>query len=353
MGIDEQKMWDEINKLKKQIGTDLPPKKQEKPFTYKLETYQLPHRPINMVDFLYKFSLDEKFKWFTHDPDKDMVFNYQEYLSDAKKEYPKIAATINAKTWGNVQNFIFKTEYPYKMYDNNIIEKSWRNVEDWCNTNPNKHPFEAIISDVPFSKYINQFKNTIEFRTDNNQNNFKTRFKQFVKNKVGVDFQDELIFSDSFNKIGSSLHTYIDVRLFFEAIAQLLKWIEENKSKSNRVELNLKSLKDCYLLEIFHKDSYFSCDPDDEKLKGLSGDFEKTRQNLFCVADWRIQATIRHGNISDNYRIICLDNNTVLTVSQRAANTKDRKLNENSIEKMDKETKGIKHIIKLYKNVTQ
>jgi hypothetical protein len=235
------------------------------------------------------------------------------------------------------------------MYDNTKIEKSWKDVENWCNENPEKHPFEAIIEDKPFSTYINQFKNTIEFRTDNNQNNFKTRFRQFVKNKLGSDFQDELLFSDSFSDIGSSLRTYIDVRLFFEAIAQILKWIEENKSKSNKVEINLSDFDNFYLLEIIHKDSYFSCDPKDNKLKGLSGDLEKLRLKLFCVADWEIQATIKHGNVKDNYKITCLDSNTML---QKVESQKE-KLTENSIEKIDLQINGIKHLIKLYKNVTQ
>ena len=81
-------------------------------------------------------------------------------------------------------------------------------------------------------------------------------------------------------------------------------------------------------------------------MKGTQGDFDKTRKNLFCVADWIIQAEFQYENKRENYNILCLDNNTFI----KGPNN-NQELSENIFEKLDEKIGGVKHILKLYKTV--
>lgn len=300
------------------------------------------HSPKTMVKFLYSFSINEEFKWFTHSPDGlNLEFNYKLYIERAQTSYKKITGwNINNITYYNVQNFIFNSGDKKKtsLYGRGSIELSWRDVEIWCNENPNLHPYYAQFDNEVFYKYINQFKQIIEFRTDDPDLTFNIRARKLIRDELSGDFNCS--FSKSFNEIGQSLKIFCDINLLFNSLKQIIIWIVKNKAKSNIVEINLLDQESFFQLEIFHKHSYISMSPSDEKMKGLSGDFDKVRQMLFSVADWEIISTIKNNNKIYDYHIFCLDENT---------ESNNNILTNNTLKELNINTDGVKHILRLYK----
>ena len=315
--------------------------KIDKPSSY-IAVKSKKHSPKTMVKFLYSFSIDEKFKWFTHNPEGlVMAFDYKSYLEKASLEYDKTTGwNINNGTYYNVKNFITNIGDDKKtnIYGKGNLNFSWRDLYQWCRENPNIHPYNAELNGDLFKKYINQFKQIIAFRTDVADLTFNIRVRKLIRELLGADFEPS--FTDSFNTIGQSIYIYCDINLLFNAIKQITEWILNNKSKSNEVEINIVDFDEFYQLEIVHKNSYLSISPYDEKLKGLSGDFDKTRKMLFSIADWEIITTIKFNSKTENYKILCLDSDTLLV---------DNVLTPNTIKEDINNDYGVKHILKLYK----
>lgn len=300
------------------------------------------HSPKTMVKFLYSFSIDEKYKWFTHSPEGLITeFEYKSYVDNANKEFNKTTGwNINNGTYYNVKSFIINTGDDKKtnIYGKGNVNSSWRDVEKWCSQHPNTHPYNAELNGELFKKYINQFKQIIEFRTDDSDLTFNIRIRKHIRELLGADFIP--IFTNSFNEIGQSVKIFCDINLLFNAIKQITEWIVLNKAKSNDVEINLVDSEEFFQLEIFHKNSYISISPNNEKLIGLSGDFDKTRKMLFSIADWEILTTIKSSGLVEEYKIVCLNADTELI---------DNVLTPNRIEKTKVNNNGVKHVLKLYK----
>lgn len=300
------------------------------------------HSPKTMVKFLNSFSLDEKFKWFTHSPEGLLTeFEYKNYINIANREYNMTTGwNINNATYHNVKNFIINTgeEKKTNIFGKGNINYSWRDLEKWCEEHPKTHPYNAKLNGDLFKKYINQFKHIIEFRLDDSDLTFNIRVRKLIRDYLGADFNP--IFTNSFNEIGQSIRIFCDVNLLFNAIKQIVEWIVLNKAKSNEVEINLINFDEFYQLEIIHHKSYMSMSPKDDKLYGLSGDFDKTRKMLFSVVDWEIITTIKSNGVNKNYKIVCLDSNTELN---------DNDLTPNNLSETNDQITGVKNILKLYK----
>jgi hypothetical protein len=309
----------------------------------KREKNKKKHSPKTMVNFLYRFSIDENFKWFTHNSEGLINFNYTQYSKNAALEFDKLTGwDINNKTYYNVKNFISDTgtEKKVESYGSKNIIYSWKDIKKWCVENPNIHPYNAEVNNYKFYKYINQFKHLIEFRTDDPDLTFNIRVRKFIREKLGSDFDPK--FDQSFNEIGQSLRLFCDTNLLFIFLKEILGWIQINKAKSLNVEIKMNDFEEYTELEINHLNSYFNMAPDDEKVKGISGEFDKARKLLFCVADWEIYTILKSNETQASYKIICLDRDTELS--------SENSLSENKIEKINSVLDGVKHVIKFYKN---
>ena len=156
-----KKLWEENESLKKNS--------QGGSMTNRKKYY---HNPHHMVSFLYQFSKNDSYKWYTHAPDAtDQDFDYEAYMDNAKKGFQDIAKGISQYTWKNVSNFIFDTEFAAKDSYNNDIKFRWKDLRAWCMEHKFRHPYYKLVDDYKFELYITIFKNTIKFRTD--VNNFK------------------------------------------------------------------------------------------------------------------------------------------------------------------------------------
>ena len=298
------------------------------------------HNPIDMVKLLYQFSFNEELKYLTHDPDADMVFLYSDYISKAKIKFDELTKklSINTSTFMNISNFIFDTGSKAQDAYDKRIEIGWKEMSEWCIANKGKHPYDVLIGDYRFEHYINLFKNAIQFRTDNSDYLFSKRVRTFIQNEAIRSSDIKITFKNNFRSIGSGIRTFIDVRQLFKFLRIIGKWIIENKAKGSTVVVDLSESDNSYSLIINHEGS--SLNLDDEKLKGLSGDFRKARNILLNVADWTIQADeYRRGALN----ICCLGN-----MSQNVG--KDV-VSENIIDTFDAPIGGVKHIITFYKNI--
>ncbi len=301
------------------------------------------HSPKTMVKFLYQFSIAEKFKWFTHNPEGLLhTFDYHSYLNNANKEFYKLAGgPVNVRTYYHVKNFTVETDVKSVTYyyGRNPITFTWKDVRIWCERNKDTHPYRAEINGELFKKYIDQFKQTIEFRTDDADLTFNVQLRQLIRQVLGPDFFP--LYTQSFNEIGKSMRIYCDINLFKAGLQQILEWILLFKSRSNEVEVNLINHPEYYQLEITHKNSYISSSPSDDKWQGLSGDFDKTRQVLFGVADWSINATFQFEGRVEHYKMTCLDSNTTLD--------DNKTLSTISKEIMEVDVINVMHFFRLYK----
>jgi hypothetical protein len=312
--------------------------------------YETLHAPIEMVRFLHKFSIDENFKWFTHNPDNPMqTFDYENYLKQASGQLPSTPKiNINYLTYSNVRNFLFnnkdKEGNRYKCYSNGgVIKHTWSDIKEWCKNNSNTHPYTAEIEGTLFSRSIDEFKNVIEFRNDLTDLTFFKRVKLFINKNLNTDFEKK--YTHNYTAIAPTLNVYIDTNLFFKGLGQILEWIKKNKAKSNAVEFSLEDNADYYQFEILHKNSYFSYDNENPKIYGIQGDFHKTREYFFGIIDWEILAFFKNNdNPKKKYKINCLSNQTRLETQAR-----HKKLTRNIIEEFDGDVSGVKHVLKLYK----
>lgn len=328
--VTEEKVRELIQSEMKKKGIEDSKQNGEKEFS---------HNPLNMVNFLYQFSVNDKFKWFTHapDPTNPDPFNYLQYINIAKENYGKISYGVNTSTWSNVMNFIFDTDKPAMDAYGKKIDVCWKDMSEWCMANRNQHPYDVLIGDYRFERYIDIFKNAIQFRTDNDEYLFNKRVRKFLSEEAINDSDIKLSFSNDFRSIGSTVRTFIDVRQLFAFMKIIGKWIIENKSKGNRVEIAMVENDNSYTLTLLHVGS--SLNLDNEKLNGLSGDFHKTRNILLNVADWTILADTE--NLGPIF-ITCLDNGT--------KNKKSEVITKNQIKKATNTVGGVKHLITFYKN---
>ena len=99
------------------------------------------HSPKDTISFLYQFSKDEFFKWFTHDPEQapvDYVKNCA--VAEARLQSAANKRSLNSQTYVNIKNFISKTNYsPLDAYGDKI-PFSWRDAILWIRENPGRNP---------------------------------------------------------------------------------------------------------------------------------------------------------------------------------------------------------------------
>lgn len=307
------------------------------------------HSPKDMVEFLYQFSRDGFFKWFTHDPEQTSIDYVAQYAkAEANLQLAGFNRSINSQTFVNIKNFICNTPYSPRDAYGKKIPYSWRDAIQWVRKNPESNPFSDCLFDgKPFKDYVAAFKNTIEFRTDDERMRFGLRLTDFLCNQCDLSHEitDRFDFIDeSVDTIGCSLRAFIDVRLFFCALRQIVKWIDEKKAISRLAFVSLEASSDSYTLQVYHKGSYL--DIDNTKIKGQDGHFEMVRNYLFCVADWRIEADRRYDGKSCPIQIDCLDSDTVGIVDNDGLH-----LSENKVTPLTEKVGGVKHFIKFYKNI--
>ena len=305
------------------------------------------HSPKDAIGFLYMFSQDEFFKWFTHDPEQRTIDYIQKFSeADARFQEALKNRDINQETYKTIRNFICDTGNHPKDACGVDIPFSWKDAIEWIKNNPGRDPFrECIFDGRPFKDYVASFKNAIEFRTDDEDMRFGPRLIDFIYNrcKISNEITDILEFDDSIDVIGDTLHAYLDVRMFFSAIRQIFEWIEGKRAISRKAIVKLEAFSDSYVLSIFHQGS--SLVIDDQKIKGLDGDFKKVRDNLFCVADWAIEADRCYEGKLSSVRIECLDADTIGIFEGGK-----KYLSANTVKTLDDKVGGVKHIIRFYKN---
>ncbi|MCG8807432.1 hypothetical protein G1K57_04530 [Tenacibaculum finnmarkense] len=303
------------------------------------------HSPKEMVKFLYMFSLDDKFKWFTHkadfNTDNISYLNIIEQFNDNLKGKVNLSS-LNLNTLNFIINFItdknklgFNVVYP--KYTNQL---SYSNEEVYELIKQGINPFDIVIDNTKFSNVISRFGHAIRFRSDDVIFKFQTLFKKFVRDKISVDFLPK--YEKGFKQHAEEVDIYIDLNNFFRGLAVVLEWIIKSKSKSSEVTFDLQSEKEFYCLTIFHRNSYFTMNIDNAKFKGNSGDWHTLKKYWFSVVDWKMEADFKTNENKQSFEIICLNKDS-------KQNMETFEVSENQITPLKNTVGGVKHIIKLYK----
>lgn len=337
-GLEFDKIWEEIERLKK--GEN------------KNDDQEI-HNPKNTINFLYRFSLDEQFKWFTHFPDSAFIFDYESSIGNAKKEFGDLEKTkINNNTYWNTRNFLFGNNDPnypaWELFDNIKMNFCWKNVRDWCKEHYGEYPRNFVLPKenkypdnfnknfilLTFGDVIKEFKHNIEIRNDDLYRTFDISLKSLI-NRVGLNTDFNVIYEDNFKEIAPTINIYTDVNLLFKGLKQIFQWCLLHKKKSNEIGISIKSESEYYELAILHKNSYISFEPRSKKINGLGGELKKVRDFFFCICDWEMHARLTDGK---SYKIEYLNNN--INKVEQQANIKEAESAE-----------GVLHSIRLYKTV--
>jgi len=294
------------------------------------------HSPKEMVKFLYQFSSDEQYKWFTHKPElKVEEINYLSKIENFKKI--KFPFNLNYYTILFIKSFFLEDEKLSVFYPDFTSVLTYSNERVLNEIRKGINPFDIVINEFSFVDIINKFKHAIEFRLDNDKYKFDNLFMDFITNKLSIDFNEK--YTDDFLKNSKSLTTYVDVNNFFRGIYIIVEWVNKYKSLSNEIIIDLKKENDYYLLILLHKGSKIHHNPFSIKLNGLGGDFETLRKYWFSIVDLEIEADFAENN--KPYRITCLNNETQLTFI-------NPKLSENLILPLQESVGGVKYLIKIY-----
>lgn len=273
------------------------------------------HNPQGVVDFLRLFSIDDSLKWFTHEWDKQgEPFSIQSLIDDSKNNLEKLRKFcfgednkgIPAPLFYHVWNFICFNSTKASIEDqyNQSIETKWADVFDWCKEHDGLWPGCMITPQgISFGSIINQFKRTIEFRTDVEADQkfgfqIKTLILKAINGAVKVNF------SDRFDSIGMDVKFYCFVNSVYKGITKLCNWVASYKAMGDTLFIDLDFFDNCYILNLLHKGSRMSGPM--SKIDGLSGDFKLIRETLFSTCDFEITTKFN----DDSIRIVALDKKT-------------------------------------------
>ncbi len=312
----------------------------------------LSHSPHRMIEFLSLFSRDDRFKWYTHKWDMAAQFNIDDRIERQKIDksvltnmvYPKESGpVVNEKTYNQVWNFINFSNtgtkpFSWKNTSFENIDYGWHSIVDLSRDNPKIQVENLNLANGrQFKDYVRMFKAVIEFRTDLREDD---RFSELVYENItsGLPKDFAVTFSDDFNVIGYDFNIYCDVLGLLDALNTVCQWMTRHKSRSSAVDIDLKSEDEYYLLEIFHKESYFD---NIEKLKKPSGDFDNLRRRLFSVCDFSMEGDFRKDGKKQNPIVVkALEGNTRM---------RNKILTDCTIAELDREVGGVKYKFKIYK----
>ena len=309
----------------------------------------LQHNPKETCAFLSEFSRSDECKWFTHRADCDI--SLESYAEAAKTFLWKYKDKVSYETWLNVRNFISLNDkyinVPWENYAGEKVRYHWNSVKKWMQEYPDKDPFDYPVNgENKFSYYIQQFKHTIQFRTDNREMLFYRRIKQWLKIKLGNN-DIKVTYSENFRSLGSSVYTFIDVRIFFQMLKEVCAWIYDHKKESNYVDIDLLAPenKDYYEFIILHRGSYLNIP--EVKMKGLSGDLNKLRVLAFNNLDLEIDADCGSSlDKREGKKLICMNENV------KGIRIKDKpyyKIEQGIVPLECEKVGGVKYIFRFYK----
>ena len=307
------------------------------------------HRPKEMVKFLYNFSQNDSFKWFTHKPDSTNIDYSVIFIEIEKKLKDLGTSNLNLNTVSFVKDFLqsegkLKIEFPESFES----EMTYGNKEVQKQLFESQNPFRIEINGKYFSDVINRFKNSIEFRLGSEEYPFKKYFKKFIKQKLGVDFVNNLVFTESFNNLSQSLNLFIDVNNLYRGIEKVLEWILKYKSFSTNVIIDMEEEeeKEYYELIIFHKDSFIERNPENSKFIGNSGDLQTVRKYLFSIVDFRLEADLLTRGEKRSFDFLFLSNEAEMYIEPGNvffSESIKRQLNDS--------VGGVKYKFRMYKNL--
>lgn len=297
-------IWKEINNLKiKNIQAKLKTPNEFKP----LEVAY--HDPKQTVKFLYRFSKEDQFKWFTHlEPPPEVIF--KEYYEESKKQFGDLEQLrINPKTWKKVHNFLYGSKdsgYPntWESYDGQIIQVGWHSIINRCQEGllPENLQIDNLKNEnytsMNFGELMILFRHSIEARTDKGNLIFDLIIKNLIRK---MELRDRF---DINIREGLTVQFYADIYLLTSAIEKVLNWCKEYIRYSNKLEIVMNSLDKYFEFTIFHKGSKIDKEPQSDKLNGLAGNLIEVRKDLFCNCDFKIEADFDTG---DSYCLIYLD----------------------------------------------
>lgn len=305
------------------------------------------HRPKEMVKFLYNFSQNDSFKYFTHKPDSTNVDYSVIFIEIEKKLKDLGTSNLNLKTVSFVKDFLqsegkLKIEFPESFES----EMTYGNKEVQKQLFESQNPFRIEINGKYFSDVVNRFKNSIEFRLGSEEYPFKKYLKKFIKQKLGVDFVNNLVFTESFNNLSQSLNLFIDVNNLYRGIEKVLEWILKYKSFSTNVIIDMEEEKEYYELIIFHKDSFIERNPENSKFIGNSGDLQTVRKYLFSIVDFGLEADLLTRGEKRSFDFLFLSNEAEMYIEPGNvffSESIKRQLNDS--------VGGVKYKFRMYKNL--
>lgn len=299
IGDSDEKIWKELDILKKKLETSLKHPPAEVVKAKKRTIERKSHDPKKTAECLKLFRTGNKLKWITHIyPNTEMSsFDYHNITLEALSEFKKISNHLPYKVKTFISLFLqqFKSE-PEKnkfFYLGDGYETWWSSkVVNWCKNNPGLHP----DTDEYLSRtIITPFKKGIEIRDGND---LKISLEHSLRKTYGESTYSQLQIDFSGIKRGTRFYTGVDQLM--TGIGSLFAPIIKRKEISNKIEIST-DLEDyngqfVNVVEIVHLDS--NVDAELNLSSFFNGDLHTTKAELNSLCDWQISANFTDGSYS-------------------------------------------------------
>lgn len=299
MGDSDDRIWKELELLKRQTKTTLKITQPEIQKTKKRTIEKKAHDPRKTSQCLKLFKTGNKLKWITHIyPNTEMSsFNYTLITEDALAEFKQIKNHLPYKIRTFISLFLqrFKSDLEKNKfyYLGGAYETWWsKKIVEWCNNNPGLHP----DTDEYLSRtIITPFKKGIEIRDGQD---LKKSIEYILKKTHGEGIHSQIQIDYSGIKRGTRFFTGVDQLM--TGIACLFAPIIKRKNVSNKIQISttIEEYNNQFVtvLEILHIGSDVEHDLNTHSI--FNGDLHSAKAELNSLCDWQISANFNDGTYS-------------------------------------------------------
>jgi len=304
------------------LENELKPANQES-VEEKFELDLSTHKPLNLVNFIFKFKQSDGIKYLTHNFDKPgQIFKREEILEIARKEYGDFVKQ-NPISWNfnnNFNAFAFgEGRYRGRWYFNGKqYTLNWMAPEiiNWCKENSGRHPLDKFSNEL-----IHPFQITYKIEGDNLITYIKDKLAKALGNSFG-NYNIEYINCEEAN-------FQTDVDSLLSGISGIFNSIKQREKNSKKIKIVFERKGRLKFITIIHVGSKSNKSFEEEEKDIIGGDLNEVKKNLYRVCDWSI--------ISENPSNNCNQVNILYDIKQK-----------NAKEIVNKPIEGFTHILTFY-----
>jgi ankyrin repeat protein len=293
----------------------------------------------NLIKIINLFTKDNPIKYTTHSFEWNKYGSYQNFIDEVKGEFKKIEdelKLLSPNLYTKIDKFLFNSNFQESGgWGVNKIAFGWSSPElkEWCEIEERKsNPKKAIYFPLPekyqyeidgkrlttFGDICNIFKDEIEIRDNDKLSSILSEIEEDI---LGFDFDVEYINLEN-------VSFYTDVEYFKNGIKKIFEQFGDRK-EFDTIEIEADRYSEYVEIMLTQIESKVSKTSLIMESEIRDGDFYDIQRYFKSLCDWSIEAKFQDGN----FRIEYLSSKNICAKR----------------EKIEKEPKGFKHILRFYK----